>query len=68
MIKPVVTALNMYPVNEAVTVPLRHRLDDAGVLHPDAVMQSAAEGMLQELQRIQLALRPLRELDLVATS
>lgn len=61
MIKPVLVSLKMVPVHNAVTVPLRQRLDDAGVLHPDAVMQQAAQDLLTELRLLTHALASLRE-------
>lgn len=68
MIKPVITAMNLFPVTAAVTIFLRQRLDETGALHPDAIMTSAAEGMLQELHRIEAALRPLRESSLIGAA
>ncbi len=61
MIKPVLTSLRMIPVHDAVSVPLRRRLDAHGVLHPDQVMTDAAAGLLAEIQLISDALAPLRE-------
>lgn len=52
MLKPVVSALKMLPVTDAVAIPLRNRLDDDGVLHPDNVMSSNATAMLDELARL----------------
>jgi NAD(P)H-dependent FMN reductase len=42
MLKPVLTSLKMIPVHDAVSIPLRLRLDAEGVLHPDQVMREAA--------------------------
>ena len=61
MIKPVLISLNMIPVHDAVSIPLRLRLDAAGELHPDVVMTEAAGRMLTELHRLAAALAPLRE-------
>lgn len=61
MIKPVLISLKMVPVHDAVSVPLRSRLDAYGVLHPDQVMDDAAQRLLVELRLLEIALRPLRE-------
>lgn len=63
MLKPVLVSLKMIPVHDAVSVPLRLRVDEDGVLHPDAVMTDAAHGMLAELRVLAEALAPLRELN-----
>jgi len=60
MIKPVLVALRMVAVPAAVSVPLRLRLDEDGVLHPDEVMREAAHGLLGELRSMADALAPLR--------
>lgn len=52
MLKPVVTALRMMPVVEAVTIPFVARFfDDEGRLRPNEVMNGAADAMLAELAR-----------------
>lgn len=61
MIKPVLISLQMVPVHDAVSIPLRSRLDAEGVLHPDQVMHEAAFGLLTELRSLGDALAPLRE-------
>lgn len=61
MIKQVVTTLKMYPLNEAVAVPLRQRVDPSGRLRPDEGMDGAALAMLDELHRVGTALAPLRQ-------
>lgn len=61
MIKPVLISLKMAPVHDAVSVPLRLRLDAEGVLHPDQLMADAAQQLLAELRRLTDALAPLRE-------
>lgn len=48
-IKPVVSALKMVPVPEAVSIHLRQTVDVEGVLTPTAAMAGAARGMLEEL-------------------
>lgn len=60
MAKPVLTALEMVPFDEAVSVGLRSRLDADGVLHPDAVMRASAQRLLTELRLLADALAPLR--------
>lgn len=61
MIKPVVAVLKMTPIAEAVNIPfVRQFIDDDGKLHPNEVMEQAAMAMLDELQRVEAALRPLR--------
>lgn len=62
MLKQVVTTLKMYPLAEAVSIPfVAQFLDDDQRIQPNEVMQSAAKTMLDELHRISVALRPLRE-------
>jgi NAD(P)H-dependent FMN reductase len=61
MAKQVVTTLRMTPVYEAVSIPFVARLmDDEGRLQPNEVMEQAATAMLDELVRVEAALRPLR--------
>lgn len=60
MIKPVLVSLKMVPVHDAVSVPLRLRLDAEGVLHPDEVMREAAQQLLTELRLMADALVSLR--------
>ena len=61
MIKPVLISLQMVPVHDAVSIPLRLRLDADGVLHPDQVMNEAALDLLTQLRSLADALAPLRE-------
>ncbi len=61
MIKQVVTSLRMTPVFEAVSIPFfRQVMDEAGVARANETMESAAAAMLDELVRVERALRPLR--------
>ncbi len=61
MIKPIVTVLKMSPVAEAVSVPfVQQFLDDDGRIQPNEVMTQAATALLDELVRLEGALRPLR--------
>lgn len=61
MIKPVLISLQMVPVHDAVSIPLRLRMDADGVLHPDPVMHEAAQHLLVQLRLMTHALAPLRE-------
>ncbi|GHJ34642.1 NADPH-dependent FMN reductase [Streptomyces sp. TS71-3] len=61
MIKQVVTTLKMIPLNDAVSIPfVRNFLNDDSVIVPNDVMKSAAKAMLDEMVRVESALRPLR--------
>ncbi len=61
MLKQVVTTLRMTPVFEAVSIPFVARfVDDDGVFQANPVMEQAASAMLDELVRVEAALRPLR--------
>lgn len=61
MAKQVVTTLRMQPVPEAVSIPFVFgQLDDEGRLQPNDVMEGAVKGVLDELSRMEAALRPLR--------
>ena len=60
MIKPVLISLKMIPVHDAVSIPLRLRLDAEGALQPDQVMLDVAVGLLTQLRQMADALAPLR--------
>ncbi len=61
MIKQVVTALKMVALPEAVSIPfVAQLLDEQRRLKPNEVMEQAATTVLDELQRWEAALRPLR--------
>jgi NAD(P)H-dependent FMN reductase len=61
MIKQVVTTLKMTPLPEAVSIPfVAQFLDDDGAFQGNPVMEQAAAVMLDELVRVEAALRPLR--------
>lgn len=61
MAKQVVTTLRMFPVPEAVAIPfVAQFIDDEGRVRPNEVMEGATKGMLDELVRVEEALRPLR--------
>jgi hypothetical protein len=60
-IKQVVTALRMLPQFEAVSIPfVANFLDDDGRIKPNETMVQAAKVMLDELVRVEAALRALR--------
>ncbi len=60
-LKPVVSALKMVPVAEAVNIPFFHQfLNDDDENGPNEIMEQAANAMLDELVRLERALRPLR--------
>lgn len=61
MIKPVLISLKMVPVHQAVSVPLRLRLDADGALRADQGMADAAQELLTELRKLTAALTRLRE-------
>ena len=60
-LKPVVAALRMTPVVEAVNIPfVAQFIDDQGDFVPNEVLELGAAGMLAELERVETALRTLR--------
>lgn len=62
MVKQVVSALRMVPAGEAVSIPfVRQFLSDEGRIEPNETINDAANAMLDELARLSVALRPLRE-------
>jgi NAD(P)H-dependent FMN reductase len=66
-LKQVVGALNMMPLFEAVSIPfVAQFVDDEGAFRPNEVIDQAADDMLDELLRVQAALRVLRK-DAAAT-
>jgi NAD(P)H-dependent FMN reductase len=66
MIKQVVTALKMVPVPEAVSIPfVTQFLNDERRIAANETMVTAARTMLDELQRLEGALEPLRQPELV---
>jgi NAD(P)H-dependent FMN reductase len=61
LLKPVLAALSMVPLVEAVTIPFVSQfLDEAGKVSPGEAMQTSAIAMLNALQRWETALKPLR--------
>jgi NAD(P)H-dependent FMN reductase len=61
VLKQVLSTLKMFPLAEAVSIPFVHQfIDDEGELQPNETMEKAADAMLDELVRVEAALRPLR--------
>src|ERR1700742_399198 len=61
MIKQVVTTLKMMPLFENVSIPfVAQFIGEGGELTPNDVMEKAADALLDELVRVEAALRPLR--------
>jgi NAD(P)H-dependent FMN reductase len=60
-LKPVVSVLKMVPVAENVNIPFHTQFIDDGVVEPNETMTQAADAMVDELVRVEAALRPLRE-------
>ena len=61
-LKQVVTTLRMVPVVESVNIPFHAQfIDDDGRVHANDTMEQAADAMLDELARVESALRSLRE-------
>ena len=61
MTRRVLGALSMFPVNAAVSIPFVAKLvDGEGELHVNEEMETGATAMLEELQRVDSALRHLR--------
>jgi NAD(P)H-dependent FMN reductase len=61
-LKQVVTTLRMVPVVEAVSIPFHPQfIGEDGRVQANEIMEQAANAMLDELVRVEGALRPLRE-------
>ena len=61
MTRRVLGALSMFPVNAAVSIPFVSKLlDSDGELHANETMDDAASAMLDELLKVDTALRHLR--------
>jgi len=55
-------ALKIFMVSESVNIPfVRNFLGDDGQIHPNQVMTDAAKTVLDELQKVAPALKPLRQ-------
>lgn len=64
MLKPVLSALKMYPADAAVTIPfIRQRIDEQGAFIVDDRVSNALDAMFVEVVRLAEALRSLRETD-----
>jgi NAD(P)H-dependent FMN reductase len=62
MLKQVVTALDMVPLAESVSIPfVRTLIDDDGAFRPPDAVSESAVAMLDQLVTVEAALRPLRE-------
>lgn len=59
-LKQVLTALKMVPVVESVSIPFHAQFLEDGRVHASEVMEQAAKSMLDELVRLDGALRVLR--------
>jgi NAD(P)H-dependent FMN reductase len=61
MAKQVMTTLKIFPLFEAVSIPfVKERIDDDGKLVANEIMDDAATVMLDELLRVEAAMRQLR--------
>jgi NAD(P)H-dependent FMN reductase len=61
-LQQVVTAVKLFPLIEQVNIPFYQQfLDDEGVLQANEVMEQAAGTLLDQLVKMEAALRPLRE-------
>ncbi|HZL07368.1 MAG TPA: NADPH-dependent FMN reductase, partial [Coriobacteriia bacterium] len=59
--KQIVTTLKIIALTEAVSIPfVQQFLNDDGRIQPNQIMTGAATAMLDELVRVEAALRPLR--------
>ncbi len=62
VVKQIITTLRVMPLPEAVSIPfVQQFLDDQRRIQPNEIMLGAASAMLDELARVEAALRPLRE-------
>jgi NAD(P)H-dependent FMN reductase len=69
MLKPVLTVLKMTPLTEAVSIPfVTQFIDQDGRLQANELMEQATTAMLDELQRVESALRPLRQTPVAAAA
>jgi NAD(P)H-dependent FMN reductase len=61
MIKPVLGALRMTAVTEAVSIPMVQQFLSGGEIVPNDVLSASAKAMLNELAQVTEALKPLRK-------
>ncbi|MDT3442173.1 MULTISPECIES: NADPH-dependent FMN reductase [unclassified Pseudofrankia] len=67
-LKQVVAVLKMMPVVESVNIPFHTNFIKDGRVQANEVMEQAADAMLDELVRVEAALRPLRKPALAAAA
>jgi NAD(P)H-dependent FMN reductase len=60
-LKQVLTTLRVVPVFDSVNIPFHVQFIKDGRFHANEALDQAADAMLDELQRVEAALRPLRE-------
>ncbi len=60
MTKSALTALKIFPIAEGVSIPFFTQFIDDGVVQPNEVMTDSAVVVLDELAKVEGALRPLR--------
>lgn len=60
MTKSALTALKIFPIAEAVSVPFFTQFIEDGVVQPNEMMTDSAAVVLNELAKVEAALRPLR--------
>jgi len=60
MTKSALTALKIFPIAEAVSIPFFTQFIEDGVVQPNEVMTDSAAVVLDELVKVQAALLPLR--------
>lgn len=61
MTKSALTALKVFPIAEGVSLPFFTQFIDDGVVRPNEMMTDSAIVVLDELARVETALRPLRD-------
>jgi len=61
MTKAAMTALKIFPIAEAVSIPFFTQFIEDGVVQPNEVMTDSAAVVLDELAKVEAALRPLRQ-------
>jgi NAD(P)H-dependent FMN reductase len=62
LLKPILVVLKLAPLAEAVLIPFVRKSVKGEVLEPDEHLGTSAQVMLDELARVEAALRPLRAL------
>ncbi len=59
-LKQVLTTVRMVPVFDSVNIPFHPQFISGGEFHANEILEQAADAMLDELARLESALRPLR--------